>query len=192
MTAPSQPPPPGTPAIAQESPASPDERPRIYVACLAAYNSGFLHGRWIAATTPDEVQAEVRAMLAESPVPEAEEWAIHDHEGFEDVSVPEYASFESVCDLAAFLSEHGRLGAKLHRHFGGELEAARAAFEDYAGQYKTAADFAEEVTRETGTQIPASLEYYIDWQALARDMALNGEILVFQTGFDEVHVFWSR
>ena len=44
----------------------------------------------------------------------------------------------------------------------------------------------------TGTEIPESLRYYIDWQALARDMALNGEIMVFQTGFDEVHIFWSR
>ena len=166
--------------------------PRIYVACLAAYNSGILHGRWIRATTPDEIKAEVSAMLAESPVPQAEEWAIHDYEGFEGVSLSECTSFETVCDLAAFLGEHGRLGAKLHRHFGGQLEEARAAFEDYAGQYKTAADFAEEMIRETGTQIPASLEYYIDWQALARDMALNGEILVFQTGFDEVHIFWSR
>jgi len=166
--------------------------PRIYVACLAAYNSGILHGRWINATTPDEIKAEVSAMLAESPVPQAEEWAIHDYEGFEGVSLSECASFETVCDLAAFLSEHGSLGAKLHQHFGGRLEEARAAFEDYAGQYKTAADFAEEMIRETGTEIPASLQYYIDWQALARDMALNGEILVFQTGFDEVHVFWSR
>lgn len=41
-------------------------------------------------------------------------------------------------------------------------------------------------------QIPQSLRYYIDWEALARDMALNGEIMVFKTGFDEVHVFWSR
>ena len=118
--------------------------------------------------------------------------ATRHNEGFEDAPIPEYASFEAVCDLAALLSEQGSLGAKLYRHFGQRLEEARAAFEDYAGQYRTAAEFAEETTRETGTQIPPSLEYYIDWQALARDMALNGEILVFQTGFDEVHVFWSR
>jgi hypothetical protein len=30
----------------------PEDRPRIYVACLAAYNNGCLHGRWIDATTP--------------------------------------------------------------------------------------------------------------------------------------------
>ena len=177
-----------TPDAAAEATA----RPRIYVACLAAYNSGILHGRWIAATTPDEVRLEVNAMLAESPVPGAEEWAIHDYEGFEGICLSEHATFDTVCELADFVAEHGLLAAKLYSHFGNGLTEARAAFENYAGQYQTAGAFAEEMIRETGTEIPASLEYYIDWQALARDMALNGEILVIQTGFDEVHVFWCR
>ena len=168
------------------------DHPRIYVACLAAYNNGRLHGAWIDATTPDEIRGGVRTMLAASPEPEAEEWAIHDYEGFEGASLSEYASFETVCDLADFLGEHGEVGAKLYRHFGDDLEQARAAFDDYAGAYRSAADFAEEFIRDSGTEIPASLDYYIDWTALARDMALNGEIMVFQTGFDEVHVFWSR
>ncbi|RIJ15819.1 antirestriction protein ArdA [Henriciella mobilis] len=114
------------------------------------------------------------------------------YEGFEGCTISEYASFETVCALAAFITEHGALGAKLYRHSGDDLAQAEAAFEDYAGEYRSAADFAEEITRDSGTEIPASLEYYIDWTALARDMALNGEIMVFQTGFDEVHIFWSR
>jgi antirestriction protein len=168
------------------------DTPRIYVACLAAYNNGRLHGVWIEATGPDEVMGRVGAMLAASPEPDAEEWAIHDYEGFEGARLSEYASFETVCDLAEFIGEHGSLGAKLYRNFGDDLAQAEAAFEDYAGEYRSAADFAEELTRDSGTEIPASLDYYIDWTALARDMALNGEIMVFQTGFDEVHVFWSR
>jgi len=176
------------------TPTGPDLRngPRIYVACLVAYNNGRLHGAWIDATEPSEVMDKVRAMLAASPEPDAEEWAIHDHEGFEGARLSEYASFETVCALAAFIGEHGALGAKLYREFGDDLAQAEAAFEDYAGEYRSAADFAEEVTRDSGTEIPASLDYYIDWQALARDMAMNGEIMVFQTGFDEVHIFWSR
>jgi antirestriction protein len=168
------------------------ERPRIYVACLAAYNSGCLHGAWIDATTPDEIWEQVHAMLAASPIPEAEEHAIHDFGGFEGVSLSEYASFETVCELADFIAEHGELGAKVYSHFGDDLGEARAAFDEYAGEYRSAADFAEQLHEDTGTEIPESLRYYIDWQALARDMALNGEIMVFQTGFDEVHVFWSR
>jgi len=53
------------------------ETPRIYVACLAAYNSGRLHGRWIdAAQDAEDIKAQIAEMLKESPEPGAEEWAI--------------------------------------------------------------------------------------------------------------------
>ena len=179
------------PLAASAAPAR-TERPRIYAACLAAYNNGCLHGRWIDATTPDEIRDEVRAMLVESPEPDAEEWAIHDYEDFEGANLSEYASFETVCELADFIEEQGELGARLLNHFGDDLAEARAAFEDYAGEYRSAADFVESLHEDIGTEIPKSLRYYIDWQALARDMALNGEIMVFETGFDQTHVFWIR
>jgi antirestriction protein len=64
--------------------------PRIYVACLAAYNNGYLHGVWIdAAQEPWSIYDEVKAMLAASPVAGAEEWAIHDYEGFRGVRIEE-------------------------------------------------------------------------------------------------------
>ncbi|HCJ18704.1 MAG TPA: antirestriction protein ArdA, partial [Hyphomonas sp.] len=37
---------PSAPLAADAAP-TPETRPRIYVACLAAYNNGCLHGRWI-------------------------------------------------------------------------------------------------------------------------------------------------
>ena len=44
--------------------------PKIDAACLASYNAGFLHGRWIEATTDvDEMAAAIRAMLKTSPCP---------------------------------------------------------------------------------------------------------------------------
>ena len=47
---------------------------RIYVACLASYNAGILHGEWIEATADaDELKARVQAMLDRSPEPYAEE-----------------------------------------------------------------------------------------------------------------------
>lgn len=168
------------------------DAPRIYAACLAAYNNGQLHGRWIEATTPDEIMGEVRAMLAASPIPSAEEWAIHDYEGFEGASLSEYESFETVCALAEFITERGRLGAKLYRHFGDDLEQARAAFDDYAGEFQSLADFAEGMIRETGAGVPDHLQYYIDWQAMGRDMELNGDVFTVTLGFDQVHVFWNR
>jgi antirestriction protein len=172
--------------------SSPSERPRIYVACLAAYNAGTLHGAWIDVTTPDDIWTAVSAMLRASPEEGAEEHAIHDYEGFEGAPVSEYASFEDVCALADLIAERGALGAKLFRYVGEELDLAIAAFDDYAGAYKDAAHFAEDFFRETGTEILKALEYYIDWEAMARDMVLNGEIFVIETGFDEAHIFWSR
>jgi len=48
--------------------------PRIYVACLASYNNGVLHGRWIDLDGLDEieVQDEINAMLRESKYPNVE------------------------------------------------------------------------------------------------------------------------
>ncbi|MBS7457712.1 antirestriction protein ArdA [Coralloluteibacterium stylophorae] len=45
--------------------------PRIYVACLASYNNGRLHGRWIDLDGQDanDVRDEIAAMLRESPFP---------------------------------------------------------------------------------------------------------------------------
>ena len=58
-----------------------DNTPRIYVACLAAYNNGYLHGDWIDADQDvDEIRDEIATMLARSPIEHAEEYAIHDYE----------------------------------------------------------------------------------------------------------------
>ncbi len=166
--------------------------PRIYVACLAAYNNGRLHGRWIDADQDAEaIHAEINAMLAASPVPLAEEWAIHDHEGFEGAKIEEFLSIQRIVDLAAFIAEHGELGGKLLQHFGGDLDDATAAFEEHAGEHKSLADFAQDLTEET-TEIPENLANYIDYQAIARDMELNGDVFTIELGFECVHVFWSR
>ena len=166
--------------------------PRIYAACLAAYNSGRLHGRWIDATQdPEDIQAEISEMLAASPIPGAEEWAIHDHEGFEGARLEEYSGIEKAHALALFIVEHGRLGGKVLDHFGGDLEEAQAAFEEYAGAYRSLADFAQEITEQTA-EIPPTLVNYIDYDAIARDMELNGDVFTVQLGFDDVHVFWTR
>ena len=166
--------------------------PKIYVACLAAYNNGKLHGQWIDATSPDEITEQVRAMLAASPEPDAEEWAIHDYEGFEGIRLSEYASFETVCELADFIEEHGELGAKVLENFGDNIGEAKQALEDcYSGEYSSLAEFAQEITEGQG-EIPSHLEYYIDWEKMGRDLELGGDVFTIELGFNEVHVFWSR
>ncbi|MCC2603641.1 antirestriction protein ArdA [Sphingopyxis yananensis] len=86
--------------------------PRIYVACLAAYNNGYLYGAWIDADqNADEIREEIAAMLGRSPIEHAEEYAIHDYEGFEGVTISEYAGIDTLARLGAFIAEHGALGA---------------------------------------------------------------------------------
>ncbi|OLF77698.1 antirestriction protein [Maricaulis sp. W15] len=164
---------------------------RIYVACLAAYNNGRLHGRWIDANQDaGAIRAEVATMLKASPIPSAEEWAIHDYDGFEGAPISEYEGIDSVAEKAAFIAEHGELGGKLIEHFGGELEYARCAIEDhYMGQYASFADFAREYTEESFT-IPSALDGYIDFEAMGRDMTLC-DVFAIELGFENLHLFWS-
>ncbi len=169
-----------------------DSCPRIYVACLAAYNNGYLHGRWIdAAQDADAILSEISKMLDASPTADAEEWAIHDYEGFEGVTIHEYAGIEKVALIAEFVAERGRLGAKVLEHCGGDLDEGHAAFDNYAGAYASLADFAQDLFEET-TEIPENLANYIDYSAIARDMELNGDVFTVELGFENVHVFWSR
>ncbi|MBK9584588.1 MAG: antirestriction protein ArdA [Alphaproteobacteria bacterium] len=164
---------------------------KIYVACLASYNNGILYGRWIDATQgEDHLWDGIKAMLAESPIPGAEEFALHDHEGFEGVPIAEYESIQSVAELAAFIEEYGPIAAKLMEHCGDLEEAKESMREHYAGVYSSVADFAQELTDET-TKIPDTLQYYIDWERMARDLEIN-DILALETGFEEVHIFWRH
>ena len=162
---------------------------RIYVACLAAYNNGVLHGLWIDALQGvDAIQEEVAAMLAASPIPNAEEWAIHDYEGFEGLPLSEHQGFESVTQLAVFIHEHGLLGAKLLEYFGGDLDdASRAIEERYFGEYSSVADFTQEST-DNAHDIPEALQFYIDYEAMARDWEIS-DLLVIETGFEQFHIF---
>ncbi len=165
------------------------DQPRIYVACLAAYNNGILHGAWIDASQDAwAIRGEISCMLQASPIPDAEEWAIHDYEGFEGVGIAEYADIDGVAEKAAFIVAHGKLGAELIAHYG-DIEEAREAIEGrYHGTYADLADYVQSVTEECLT-IPDGLRYYIDWRAMARDAELNGDLFTIQTAHDEIHVF---
>ena len=103
------------------------DTPRIYVACLAAYNNGHLHGAWIDVEDEDSIQDAVRAILKSSPIPDAEEYAIHDYENFDGVTINEYDSFARVVEIAEFLENCSGFGGKLLENYGGDIEDAESA-----------------------------------------------------------------
>lgn len=175
-----------------------DTPPRIYVASLADYNAGRLHGRWIDADQPAEaVHDEIAKMLAESEEPIAEEWAIHDYEGFGDLSLSEYEDIDKVAELAFLIGEHGELFASLASHFGGTSgieEARRYMEEGYRGAFDSLEDYAQELIEECYSDmlkgLPDFIRYNIDWEAIARDMELGGDVFTIECG-GKVHVFDS-
>lgn len=166
------------------------DTPRIYVACLAAYNNGHLHGEWIDADqTADAIHEEIQAMLKASPVRDAEEWAIHDYEGFHGIKLGESESIERVSELAGLLDKHG---AAFAAYVGYADDATERDFEEhYVGNAKSEADFAEEYSLEVyGEDGLGPLGQYIDWERVARDMFINdfygveegGQVFVFRRG----------
>lgn len=87
---------------------------------------------------------------------------------------------------------HGRLGAGVLEQLSGSIEEAETALRDrYLGQFSSLADYMEELTTGCVT-IPEPLRNYIDWEAMARDAELNGDVFTIETAFDEVHVVSSR
>lgn len=187
---------------------------RIYVACLASYNNGVLHGAWIDVDGKDEgdIQEEVAAMLRASPYPNvmvtcpacdgdgeidgapchsaecngsgevrsAEEWAIHDHEGFGNL-IGESTSFEDVAAIAEVLgsdNQDTRRGFKwLIQDRGFTVaEAARRADEVRTSD-GTATEYAEEFAADVYSEaMEGPLAAYIDFDRFARDLVLGGDI----------------
>ncbi|MFK4753765.1 antirestriction protein ArdA [Oceanobacter antarcticus] len=164
----------------------------IYVADLAAYNAGTLHGVWIDATQElDDIHEAIQTMLAASPEPFSEEWAIHDYDGFGGLGLGEYEGIERVHAIAVFLEEHGELGKAVLSHWCSDIDQAQQALsDDYHGCFTSLADFAQELTEES-TSIPENLAYYIDYEKMGRDLEMN-DVYTVTTAYDEVHVFWNR
>ena len=91
--------------------------------------------------------------------------------------------------VALFIETNGKLGANLLARWYDLEQACEAVEGAYHGCYTSVADFAQELTEDT-TAIPESLRYYIDYEAMGRDMELSGDIYTIETGHDKVHVFW--
>jgi hypothetical protein len=61
----------------------------------------------------------------------------------------------------------------------------------YSGSHESVAGYAQQLTEQKG-DIPQHLEMYIDYRCMGRDMELGGDIFTIETGYQEVHIFWSH
>jgi len=170
---------------------------KIYVACLASYNNGILHGEWIEATSDaGAMRKQVDAMLKASPSPDAEEFAIHDTDGIDLAS--EYVGLQAVADKIAlieeFENEFGDDAAEVIEAFEGcfgigQATDAGRVRDAYCGQYESALDYAYEFVNSTGMlhDVPESLRMYFNYEAFARDLFIKNVSM----GIDG-HVFHSN
>jgi antirestriction protein len=171
--------------------------PKIYVACLASYNNGLLHGAWIDADQDAEaIQAAIQKVLSNSKFQPAEDYAIHDYEGFGKIKLSESESIETVAALAKALDEHGTAFEFFYSNEGiDDVSDAIEAFEErFSGEYKSAKAWAEEYLEDTGalSEIPENLRYYFDFEKYARDAQLGGDMTFFDNGHNSVFVFQSN
>lgn len=176
------------------------DTPKIYVACLSAYNNGYLHGLWVDATQePEDIFEDIKWMLSWSPVRDdeaCEEWAIHDYEDFEDVELGEYESIQRVSALAQALEEATDKQAfaaylanyqyEINTETKEDLEEALEKFGDcYCGHYDSEQNFVltseeiEAMFNFSGLQKDYQFwSFHIDWESVAREL--------FMTGYDAV------
>ena len=83
--------------------------PRVYVACLGAYNAGKLIGKWVDADTDlaDTVAELVREWYKIGGNEYGDEWAIHDHEFGDAWPGGENPDLEYVGELGEAIYEQG-------------------------------------------------------------------------------------
>ena len=144
---------------------------RIYVACLASYNAGILHGDWIDATDdPEDMQASIDAMLSRSRQPDAEEWAIHDYEA--PFHIGEYSSLDEIAKTVAFIEEHDEPGIAALELSSNGVDDAQTLMDGFHGVYNSMRDYAEEYA-ESCMEVPDHIWPYFDVDALARDLEIE-------------------
>lgn len=180
---------------------APEDLPRIYVASLSDYNNGHLHGTWLAATdSPEDLQAAISAMLAKSRQRDAEEFAIHDFDGFGGLHLSEYESLERVSRLAQGIAEYGHaFAAWADLHTDDESQWDR--FEEaYFGCFDSLDAYAEQLANDLGytrllsDTIPEYLQLYIsfDSEQFGRDSHHSGDISISDAPQGRIWIFDGR
>jgi hypothetical protein len=157
---------------------------KIYVADLAAYNEGHLHGKWYDLEEFDSLE-ELEAAIQEdiiktSPAFHPEEYMVHDHEYFPDgtgeISVTE------AWQIYEFLNQwddnlEAAKALLSYEHFDLSDEGQRQRFSEmmggYFGYYPDEKDFAYEIADRGILEVPEHLNGYIDWERVAHCFSIE-------------------
>lgn len=161
---------------------------------LSDYNAGELRDVWLTATDePSTMQKEIDEMLAASPDPFAEEWAIHDQEGFGGWSLSEFEDLETVHRVANGIAEHGRAFAEWIEYMGSTDEETIDLFtEAYQGNWPSMSNYVEALVEDVNPKItvePESWSRYVkvDEEQLRRDLEI--ELYAVESPDGSINIF---
>ena len=154
----------------------------ICVQCLAAYNNGIHHFQWIDLEHIEkegDVMEAIQWMLASSPVDGAEEYMVSDTVGLpsflSNCQWPDIKQIEAYgLNFQDLWLKHENAYKALCGYLGEVVEVDR--FEEmYLGD-QSPEEYVQDLVEQT-ERIPDSLAYYIDWESMAKDWQLNGDII---------------
>lgn len=152
--------------------------PQIYVASLSDYNAGRLHGTWITITeydTAETIQAEIDEMLEQSKELTHDEWAIHDTDGFQGISIGESEPLDRIVALAEGLrgDQPGAYVAWINNN-NGHAGDYQDFLDSFRGEYDSMRSYGQEQWEESHSsdwfkKNAPELEYCIDWEEVGEN-----------------------
>lgn len=194
-------------AASQPAPAEvePVASPRIWVGSWADYNNGSLHGAWLdAAREPEQLEADIQAMLAASPWTDqtgepAEDWGIFDDDNFGNCTIGEQENLDWISCVAKGIVEHG-LAFAAWADVVEEPELLAGFDAAYLGHYDDLHSYIEQMINDLGYDqlldeaVPASIRPYvkIDITATANDLVLGGDLHALPAAEGGVWIFDAR
>jgi len=120
----------------------------------------------------------------------AEEYAIHDHEGFQGFNVGEFSSLAEIAEFVELVEQHGD-AARAAASFCTDTDDIRKTCEDrYAGEWSSLEEYAEDMLENCGMLdgLPENLRCYFDFQSFGRDLELGGDVTTARLN-GTLHVF---
>jgi len=171
-----------------------ENKPSVWIGCLACYNEGHLLGEWYDLNDAQDVTVEMLHETVRRPVGSHEELWVFDKENL---------PIDGECsplDIAPWATAYERLGDDLwpafcaweHSGEDTEQDASLEAFEDqYAGRWESFADYARDLADGIALLdgVREEITRYFDWQAWTRDpeqehataIAPGGGVFVFRS-----------
>lgn len=160
---------------------------KVYIANLGKYNEGELVGAWFSFPIDEEEVQEKIGLNAEY-----EEYAIHDYEL--PFLINDYASIDRLNHLYEKLQEiegtpiYDEL-TEIQRSWFSDIDDLVEHSDDiiHYADCDSMSELAQHYIEETGalSALPENWRYYFDYQALGRDMELEGNYLVTSHGIFE-------